>query len=123
ANLAPLFVAPVAWLLWRERVNRTFLLGLLMALAGTAILMGDGLGVHRERVAGDALSVLAAAFYAGYLLLVSHLRRAHSAMRILSWSSGTVAVVLLPIAWLAGETILPQSLHGWAVLAGLALLS
>lgn len=123
ANLAPLFVAPVAWLLWRERVNRTFLLGLLMALAGTAILMGEGLDVHRERVAGDALSVLAAAFYAGYLLLVSHLRRAHSSMRILSWSSGTVAVVLLPIAWLAGETILPQSLHGWAVLVGLALLS
>ena len=123
ANLAPLFVAPVAWLLWRERVNRTFLLGLLLALAGTAILMGEGLGVHRERIAGDALSVLAAAFYAGYLLLVSHLRRAHSSMRILSWSSATVAVVLLPAAWLAGETILPQSLHGWAMLAGLALLS
>jgi drug/metabolite transporter (DMT)-like permease len=124
ANLAPLFVAPAAWLLWRERVNRTFLLGLLLALAGTAILMGEGLGLHRERLAGDAISVLAAAFYAGYLLLVSHLRRHdHSAMQILSWSSATVAVVLLPIAWLAGETILPQSLYGWGVLAGLAMLS
>lgn len=124
ANLAPLFVAPVAWLLWRERLNHTFLLGLLLALAGTAILMGEGLGLHRERLAGDALSVLAAAFYAGYLLLVSHLRHhQHSAMRILSWSSATVAVVLLPAAWLAGETILPRSLGGWGVLAGLAMLS
>lgn len=124
ANLAPLFVAPAAWLLWRERVNRSFLLGLLLALAGTAILMGEGLGLHRERLAGDVLSVLAAAFYAGYLLLVSRLRRDdHGSMRILSWSSATVAVVLLPAAWLAGETILPQSLRGWGVLAGLALLS
>ena len=124
ANLAPLFVAPVAWLLWRERVNRTFLFGLLLSLAGTAILMGEGLGLHRERLVGDAISVLAAAFYAGYLLLVSHLRRHdHSAMRILSWSSATVAVVLLPAAWLAGETILPQSPRGWALLAGLAMLS
>ena len=124
ANLAPLFVAPAAWLMWRERVDRTFLFGLLLALAGTAILMGEGLGVHRERMAGDALSVLAAAFYAGYLLVVSHLRRhGHSAMRLLSWSSATVGVVLLPAAWLAGETILPQSLQGWGVLAGLALLS
>ena len=124
ANLAPLFVAPVAWLLWRERVNRTFLFGLLLSLAGTAILMGEGLGLHRERLLGDVISVLAAAFYAGYLLLVSHLRRHdHSAMRILSWSSATVAVVLLPAAWLAGETILPQSPRGWALLAGLAMLS
>ena len=124
ANLAPMFVAPAAWLLWRERVNRIFLLGLLLALAGTAILMGEGLGLDRGRLAGDALSVVAAAFYAGYLLYVSYLRRrGHSAMRLLSWSSATVAVVLLPAAWLAQETILPQSLHGWTVLAGLALFS
>lgn len=124
ANLAPLFVAPVAWLMWRETINRTFLLGLLLALAGTAILMGKGLGLDRERLAGDALSVLAAAFYAGYLILVSHLRRRdHSAMRLLSWSSATVAGVLLPAAWIAGETILPQSLRGWGVLVGLAMFS
>lgn len=123
ANLAPLFVAPAAWLMWRERVSSRFLLGLVLALVGTAILIGDGLRADRTRLTGDALSIAAAAFYAGYLLCVSKLRRRQSTLRILSWSSATVAVVLLPIAWLAGERILPSSPESWALLAGLALLS
>lgn len=123
ANLAPLFVAPAAWLLWRERVSSRFLLGLVLALVGTAILIGDGLRADRTRLTGDALSIAAAAFYAGYLLCVSKLRQRQSTLRILSWSSATVAVVLLPIAWLAGERILPSSPESWALLAGLALLS
>lgn len=123
ANLAPLFVAPAAWLMWRERVSSRFLLGLVLALVGTAILIGDGLRADRTRLTGDALSIAAAAFYAGYLLCVSKLRRRQSTLRILSWSSATVAVVLLPIAWLAGERILPSSPESWALLASLALLS
>lgn len=123
ANLAPLFVAPAAWLLWRERVTSRFLLGLVLALVGTAILIGDGLRADRARLMGDALSIVAAVFYAGYLLCVSQLRRRHSTLRILSWSSATVAVTLLPIAFFAGEKILPSSTQGWILLAGLALLS
>jgi len=123
ANLAPLFVAPAAWLLWRERVTSRFLLGLVLALVGTAILIGDGLRADRARLMGDALSIVAAVFYAGYLLCVSQLRRRHSTLRILSWSSATVAVTLLPIAFFAGEKILPSSGQGWILLAGLALLS
>lgn len=123
ANLAPLFVAPAAWLLWRERVNSRFLLGLVLALVGTAILIGDGLRADRARLMGDALSIVAAVFYAGYLLCVSQLRRRHSTLRILSWSSATVAVTLLPIAFITGEKILPSSAQGWILLTGLALLS
>lgn len=123
ANLVPLFVAPAAWLLWRERITRRFMLGLALALAGAAILIGDGLGIHRDRVMGDALAVLSAAFYAGYLLAVAQLRRTQSALRVMSWSSATVAIVLLPTALLLGETVLPATMQGWLVLAALALLS
>ena len=123
ANMAPLFVAPAAWLLWRERTTRLFLLGLAVAVLGTVILIGDGANLDRTHLTGDALAVAAAAFYAGYLLTVARLRQTYSALRIMSWSSGTVAAVLLPIAMLTGETILPSSVNGWLVLAGLALLS
>lgn len=123
ANLAPLFVAPAAWLLWRERVTRGFVLGMLIALVGTTVLMGEGLQVGRTQLAGDTLAIAAAAFYSGYLLCVSRLRRTHSTLDVLTWTSATVAVVLLPAAWLAGERVLPASMQGWAVLAGLALLS
>lgn len=124
ANLVPLFVAPAAWLLWRERVSLRFGIGLGVALMGTLILVEPGTQGEHARLAGDLLAVASAAFYAGYLMSVSYLRQqGQPALRIMAWSSGTVAVVLLPVAWLAGERLLPGSAQGWAVLAGLALLS
>lgn len=123
ANLAPLFVAPLAWLLWRERVTGWFVIGLFVALGGMAILIGPGAALNHETMTGDALAIAAAAFYAGYLLTVTRLRRTHSTLRVMTWSSGTVALVLLPVALMLDESIWPQSARGWAVLAGLALLS
>lgn len=123
ANLVPLFVAPAAWLLWRERISARFGVGLALALGGAAILASEGLALDRTRVVGDALAALSAAFYAGYLLAVAQLRRAQSALRVMSWVSATVAVVLLPTALLLGESVLPGDARGWAVLVALALLS
>lgn len=123
ANLMPLFVAPAAWLLWRERISLQFGLGLLLALSGAVILIGEGASLNRARLTGDLLAISSAAFYAGYLLVVSRLRQSQSALRVMSWSSATVAVVLLPVALLAGETVIPQSMNGWLILAALALLS
>ncbi|MGQ0697986.1 MAG: DMT family transporter [Panacagrimonas sp.] len=123
ANLAPLFVAPAAWLLWREGLTRGFLAGLAIALAGTFVLVGSGAELNRATLAGDALAIAAAAFYAGYLLMATRLRRSHSALQLMTWSSATVAVMLLPVAWISGESIWPASTQGWLVLSGLALLS
>ncbi len=123
ANLAPLFVAPAAWLLWRESISRRFALGMALALAGTLVLVGRSAQLDFGGLAGDALAICAALFYAGYILTITHLRRGVDALRVMTWSSATVAAVLLPVAWLMGERIWPGSAQGWAVLAGLALLS
>lgn len=123
ANLAPLFVAPAAWLLWRERVSSLFVAGLAIALVGTFILVDPGAASGPRALRGDLLAVASAAFYAGYLLAVTQLRRTRSTWQVMTWSSATVALVLLPVALLLGEAIWPQTLRGWAMLAGLALLS
>lgn len=123
ANLAPLFVAPAAWLLWRERVTRGFVVGMVIALSGTAILIEPGASPSPDAITGDVLAVCSAVFYAGYLLTVTRLRRTHTTLQVMTWSSGTVALVLLPVALLLGETIWPQTAQGWAMLAGLAVLS
>lgn len=123
ANLAPLFVAPAAWLLWREAVSRRFALGMALALAGTVVLVGRSAQLDVQGLVGDSLAIAAALFYAAYILAVTRLRRDVSALRVMTWSSATVAAVLLPTAWLLGERIWPASAQGWWVLAGLALLS
>src|SRR5689334_17227743 len=75
ANVSPVFVAAAAWVLFRERINAGFVAGLVLALAGAAILVGHSASLSSDTAMGDALSVVAAVFYAGYLMTVSHLRR------------------------------------------------
>ena len=70
ANAAPIFVALGGWLLFAQRFTGTFIVGMLLALAGAAVLMGQSLSLDPGRLAGDALGLLTALFYAGYILAV-----------------------------------------------------
>lgn len=106
----------------RQRISRTFIIGLATALVGTAILIGASVELSRQYFFGDFLALVAAAFYGGYQLSVKHLRREFSVATIMTWNSLVMGPVLLPAALLAGETILPANLQGWLVLLALAIL-
>lgn len=123
ANLAPVFVTIGAFVLFRERVAMRFVFGLVIAIAGAAVLMSHSLRISREGAFGDLLGVITAIFYAGYLLGVSRLRQTRSAIEVMWWTSLACSVALLPLVILLGEPIWPQSMHGWLMLIGLALLS
>jgi len=124
ANLASVFVTLVAWIFLGERPKRLFLAGLAAALAGVALLLNASLELSGTALSGDALGVVTAVFYAGYLLAVKGLRdRGESALRVMAVTSTISAVILLPAALVSGEPMLPSSLLGWATLLGLALVS
>jgi drug/metabolite transporter (DMT)-like permease len=121
ANLTPAIVVLLAWLLFKERVGVGFLAGLGLALAGSALLTTGG-AVSTLRLLGDGLSVLAAIFYAGYLLTVARVRRRVSALATIALGSLASAVVLLPVALATEVTLWPASPRGWAVALALAIL-
>src|ERR687886_804614 len=73
ANLASLFVTAAMWLFWRSRPSGTFLVGLALALGGVALLVRTSLSFSASALVGDALGVITAIFYAGYLLAVKDL--------------------------------------------------
>lgn len=122
ANLAPVAVTLGAWALLGERARPVFFAGLLLALAGAALLMGANLGGPGAVLLGDGLGVLTAVFYAGYQLCVKRLRDSQSTARIMLASGAACAASLLPAALAMGETILPASATGWLVLLGLAVV-
>jgi drug/metabolite transporter (DMT)-like permease len=123
ANFAPVFVALGGFVLFRERFTRLFLIGMALALAGAVILMSDSLTLDPRYIQGDGLGIVTAMFYGAYILSVGRLRTDFSTGRIMIWSSATAAVVLLPVSLAFGDGMLAASAYGWAVLAGLALLS
>lgn len=122
-NFTPFFVMIGARLLFGERITPALVAGLTLALVGGSLLVGESFEFRLERVWGDALAVVAAVFYAGYLLAVKHLRRTASTATILFRSGLVSCPLFLGIAALAGETMAPQSARGWAVVVALAWIS
>ncbi len=123
ANLAPIFVTLAAWLLFRQRLSAKFLAGLATALTGMVVLIGGDFTLSGKELIGDALGVVTAMFYAGYQLTVTRLRARVATSTIMAWSGLFTTIVLLPIALLSGERMLPVTDIGWIKLIGLALIS
>ena len=123
ANLASIFVTLAAWLVWREKPTRVFLAGLAAALAGVAMLVRTSVEFSPTALAGDALGVVTAMFYAWYLLAVKRLRdRGAETLHLMAVTSTVSALILLPVALATGEPMLPDTATGWLVLLGLALV-
>lgn len=120
ANFTPIFVTLGAFLLLGERVCPAFLVGLALAIGGATLLMGDSLALSFDHLLGDSLGIITALFYSVYILVVARLRNVISALHIMAWSSVITALVLLPVAMLSGESLMPTTLHGWAILLALA---
>jgi len=137
ANFAPIFVTLAVWLVFGRRPSARFVVALAVALAGTVVLVGASIGTSAAvpavgrvpavegplRLVGDALGIGTAMFYAAYQLFVSRVRSAVSTASVMAWSSLACAAILLPVAVASGETLLPATGQGWAMLAGLAVTS
>jgi len=123
ANFAPIFVALGSWLFFRQRVSLAFVLGMVTALAGTIFLVGQSFNINVQHLLGDALGLVTAVFYAGYILAVKELRKEFSTATIMTWSGAVSSAVLLLSTLLSGEGLLPFNAGGWLVLFGLALIS
>ena len=122
-NFSPIFVTLGAVLLFHERISRLYLIGLVASVLGLIILMGGDPGRDPNAILGDALGLVAAVFYAGYLLAISRYRKRLSVARIMAWTSLGAALGLLPIVPLSGNAFTVPSPQDWLFLLLLAWFS
>jgi len=122
-NLAPIFVTLFSWLVLGQRISRAFLAGLAIAIVGIVILKGGPNSLGGGDVRGDSIAVLAAAFYAGYILLLVHARKRHSTNTIMIWSTISAALCTGVMAWFVEPVLLPRTAAGWMTVVGLAWIS
>jgi drug/metabolite transporter (DMT)-like permease len=112
-----LLAAVFAWPLLRQRPERTLVAGLLLALAGSALLsLRDGLALGR----GEALTLLGAASYALQVVALGRWAPRADPLVLTAAQAATVALVLAPIARGAGDTLAaftPADLGRFAYLA------
>ena len=123
ANFAPIFVVLYAWLAHRHGVTRRFGLAMLVAMGGMALLIGRDFRLDSRALFGDGLGLATAVFYAGYLLSIKNLRGRFPTVMVMARTALLTALALLPVAAVSGESFWPHTPHGWAAVAGLALVS
>jgi drug/metabolite transporter (DMT)-like permease len=124
ANLAAIFVTLAAWLLWKQKPSSVFVAGLAAALVGVALLLRASVDFSATALLGDTLGIVTAFFYTGYLLAVKLVRdRGAATLRVMAATTTVTAILLLPVALLSGEPLLPATAAGWGILVGLAWLS
>ncbi len=123
ANLTPVLVTVLAWVVFRERPERAFLAGLAVAVAGAVIIACSHNSARgAQPLLGDALALLASFWYALYFMSVRRVRRTASALQVMLASSLIGAPMVLFAALVLHERIVPVTLMGWGGCVGLGLM-
>lgn len=118
--LAPVFVALLAPFALKEKLERSTLVCLTIALLGTALLSFDRAGeAVGTRVSGALLALGAAVCWALLMIIWKKLRETHSTFTIGLWTNGVCAVVYVPFAVIGSDSL---SAKGWLSIAVLGFI-
>ncbi len=122
-NAQPIYVVLAAWVFFGERASAAFITAVATAILGAAIMLGESADFGGDRLLGDLLGVVAGLCYAGYILAASQLRFRASSATIYTWTCLIACPLLLAVALLTGQGVIPGSLEGWALMIGLGVIS
>ncbi len=123
ATTAPVFVILVSWLVLRQRIASATVAGLLFCLLGGGALIGQSLQVDPARIVGDLYGVATAVFFALYFLAVERAREGGGAARVTFELSLVTAAILLLVALLLDDRVVPRTREGVAALVAMAWIS
>ncbi len=123
ANMATVFTAMYGFLFFKERFSGPFLLSLLIALAGAALLIGQNADLNPNFIRGDILGIATAVTYAGYIVMAARARATLPVSAIMLTSAIATALITGVLAQFEQAPFFPSSFTAWLPLIGLAVIS
>jgi drug/metabolite transporter (DMT)-like permease len=122
-NDTPIFVGVFTWLFLSKRPSLAFWLGLILAIAGSLVIVWGDLARHVKLGSGDAMALGASACFAVYLMATERVRTTTSTLVFLRLAiiSSTIFLLIFNLA-LRIPLAIPAG-HSWAALLGLGLIS
>jgi len=122
-NQTPIFVGLLTWLALGKRPAAFFWLGLVLAIAGSLVIVCADLGRHVQFGAGDLMAVGAAACFAVYLMVTERVRTTTGTLVFLRLAivTGTIFLLVMNLAMGISLTVPPGRSFG--ALLGLGLVS
>jgi len=114
-NTAPIYVGIISFLFFKERISKLFLIYLILSFIGVSLII---LNLQNfdvflgKNLRGDLLSLLAAIFYAGYLVSVRRLSSNLDTFQLMLYSALFGCIPLLALGFFETGIKFPISLQG-----------
>jgi len=119
----PVIAAVAGYLLFKERITRKFAGGAAIAFAGLLLMtLHASSGAGRSDLTGDLMSITAAFFYAGSLMITARMCRAYDTAKVSFWLIFWAAVGAAPVSLMEARPF-PITLHDWLYVIGYAALT
>jgi drug/metabolite transporter (DMT)-like permease len=122
-NQTPIFVGLLTWIAFGRRPTASFWLGLVLATAGSLVIVWADLARHVHFGVGDLMALGAAACFAVYLMVTERVRTTTGTLVFLRLAilSGAAFLLIMNVAMGVSLTIPPG--RSFTALLGLGLIS
>ena len=120
-NSAPIFVAILSFIFFKERLTRGFLLSFLVTYIGIVGLIYFSNNYVNGKLLGDILCLIAAFFYGVYLLVIARLGKENS-LNIIFYTTFFCCLFSIIPMMIEGGNLIPSSSFEWLNLILMAFL-
>ena len=120
-NSAPIFVAILSFIIFKERLTKGFLLSFLVTYIGIVGLIYFSNNYVNGKLLGDILCLIAAFFYGVYLLVIARLGKENS-LNIIFYTTFFCCLFSIIPMMIEGGNLIPSSSFEWLNLILMAFL-
>jgi len=122
ANLAPVWVGLLSYILFKKISGSLFWIGTGIAIAGMVVLVGVTNLLHLQINAGVLLALTASLLYSTYIMITKDILRRISTIPFMFYNMLGAWVFLLLIAAIMRDGLLHYNLKTWGSFAGMGLV-
>lgn len=123
ANTAPIFITLVSFFFLGQKIDSSFFGALVLAFTGVSIVILSGSGSDSSRLLGDFMGLVAAIFYAAYILVIKKITNTFPPAHTLFFATLFTSVFLFPVGVIEADSFFPSTQKGWLVLLAYAFIS
>lgn len=123
ANTTPIWVGLAAYFWLGETIGRRFLIGLVGAMSGAVLIMGDDFFRGLSLGQGDVLALGAAFFYSAYILVTKRARDRLDTLFYIWLANLGATLTLIILTLISGWPFAGYSLPTYAAMIALGLVS
>lgn len=122
ANLAPVWVGLIGYVLLKTKSGKLFWIGTFIAIIGMVVLVGYKHILHLEFNTGILLALLASFLYASYILITKNIMAGIDVFTFMFYSMLGAGVFLLAVSGFMGDNLYVFPMRVWLCFIGTGII-